>query len=335
VYVNTVGGNDSLIFDGRSMVTSETGALSFLAPGFEERLEVVDTARPGPELKLEVERYAELERALELGVRDYLLKCGFERVHVGLSGGIDSAVVAVLAARALGSDRVAAFSLPSRYTSVGSNSDARQVAETLGVSWLSVPIEGVFAASLSTLEPVFGDRPVDATEENLQARIRGLLLMAYSNKFHSLLLTTGNKSELATGYATLYGDMCGVLAVIGDVFKTEVYSLARSLNRDGEVIPAAIIAKAPSAELRPDQTDQDTLPPYELLDQILRLYLLDNLTSEAIVARGHDPALVSRVLTMVARAEFKRRQAPPVLKVSPRAFGTGRRIPIARHIYEA
>jgi NAD+ synthase (glutamine-hydrolysing) len=327
VYVNMVGGNDSLIFDGRSMVTSDTGALSFLADGFKEQLEVVDTARPGPGMELQIDRYDELQRALALGVRDYLAKCGFE--------GIDSALVAVLAARALGPDRVAAFSLPSRYTSAGSNSDARQLAETLGVSWVTVPIEDVFAASLSTLEPVFGGRPPDETEENLQARIRGMLLMAYANKFRSLLLTTGNKSELAAGYATLYGDMCGVLAVIGDVFKTEVYALARSVNRDGEVIPAAIIEKAPSAELRPNQTDQDTLPPYEVLDRILGLYLLENLTSEAIVARGYDRETVSSVLTMVARAEFKRRQAPPVLKVSPRAFGTGRRIPIARHIHEA
>jgi NAD+ synthase (glutamine-hydrolysing) len=227
------------------------------------------------------------------------------------------------------------FSLPSRYSSSASTEDARRLAENLGASWQLLPIEEVFAAGLSALAPLFADRAADATEENLQARIRGLLLMAYANKFHSLLLTTGNKSELATGYSTLYGDMCGVLAVIGDLFKTEVYALARSLNRGGEIIPASIISKAPSAELRPDQTDQDTLPPYELLDQVLQLYLLNNKTREEITAQGYDGGLVHEVLSMVAKAEFKRRQAPPVLKVSPRAFGTGRRIPIARHIYEA
>ncbi|MBN1837006.1 MAG: NAD+ synthase [Spirochaetales bacterium] len=335
VYVNMVGGNDSLIFDGRSLVTSPEGALSFLGQGFEEELTVVDTRRPGPALPLAVDRYEELERALELGIRDYLAKCGFERVHLGLSGGIDSAVVAVLAARALGPERVASFALPSRYSSASSGRDADRLAANLGVALHTLSIEGVFAAGLSTLAPLFGDRAPDVTEENLQARIRGLLLMAYANKFRSLLLTTGNKSELATGYSTLYGDMCGVLAVIGDLFKTEVYALAHSLNRNGELIPASIIDKAPSAELRPDQTDQDTLPPYDTLDGILSLYLLDNKTGEEITAAGYDGALVHQVLGMVAKAEFKRRQAPPVLKVSPRAFGTGRRIPIARRIYEA
>jgi NAD+ synthase (glutamine-hydrolysing) len=335
VYVNMVGGNDSLIFDGRSLATSPSGALSFLAEGFEEQLTVVDTRSSGSELTLAVDRYEELERALMLGISDYLDKCGFERVHLGLSGGIDSAVVALLAARALGPERVTAFSLPSRYSSTASRDDARRLAENLGVSWHTLPIEDVFSAGLSALAPLFGDRAPDSTEENLQARIRGLLLMAYANKFHSLLLATGNKSELATGYSTLYGDMCGVLAVIGDLFKTEVYALARSLNRGGEVIPASIISKAPSAELRPNQTDQDTLPPYEILDQILELYLLDNKGCEEITALGYESSLVHEVLSMVAKAEFKRRQAPPVLKVSPRAFGTGRRIPIARQIYEA
>ena len=335
VYVNMVGGNDSLIFDGRSMVTTGHGSLCFLGVGFEEQLSLVDTRHPGPDLDPEVDRYGELEGALELGIRDYLGKCGFERVHLGLSGGIDSAVVAVLAARALGPDKVTAFLLPSRYSSRGSAEDARLLIDALGLAWHTLSIEEMFAAGLSTLAPVFGDLPPDVTEENLQARIRGMLLMAYSNKRRSLLLTTGNKSELATGYSTLYGDMCGVLAVIGDLFKTEVYALAGSLNRGGEVIPASVLSKAPSAELRPDQTDQDTLPPYETLDRILELYLLENKSREEITAQGFDGALVHEVLSMVARAEFKRRQAPPVLKVSPRAFGTGRRIPIARHFYEA
>jgi NAD+ synthase (glutamine-hydrolysing) len=335
VYVNVVGGNDSLIFDGRSMVTSAEGKLVFLGKGFCEELAVVDTGEPGPEVHPQEDRYEELRQALVLGIRDYLAKTGFERVHLGLSGGIDSSLCAVLAVEAMGPERVTVFSLPSRYSTQGSRDDARRVAESLGLRLRTLPIEQVFEASLQTLAPTFGDLPADLAEENLQARIRGLLLMAYANKFHSLLLTTGNKSELATGYCTLYGDMCGVLAVIGDLFKTEVYELARHINRERAVIPEAVLQKAPSAELRHDQTDQDTLPAYELLDQVLAQYLLHGKTLEEITALGYDGALVKQVLTMVGRAEFKRRQAPPVLKVSPKAFGTGRRIPIARRIHEA
>ena len=335
VYVNMVGGNDSLIFDGRSLVTSADGDLNFLGAGFEEQLAFVDTKSLKSKIALEVNRYEELEQALVLGIRDYLDKCGFKRVHVGLSGGIDSSVVAVLATKAVGSENVTVFALPSRYSSESSRDDAQTLAENLGIKLHSLSIEEMFRAGLEILAPVFGDKPLDATEENLQARIRGLLLMAFSNKFHSLLLATGNKSELATGYCTLYGDMCGVLAVIGDLFKTEVYALARSLNREKQVIPESVLTKAPSAELRPDQTDQDSLPPYDLLDKILEQYLLQNKTFEEITALGYEAALVKSVLNMVGRAEFKRRQAPPVLKVSPRAFGTGRRIPIARTIHEA
>jgi NAD+ synthase (glutamine-hydrolysing) len=335
VYVNMVGGNDSLVFDGRSLVTSADGALSFIGAGFEEQLAFVDTGNLSVIPDFQVDRYVEIEQALVLGIRDYLSKCGFKRVHVGLSGGIDSSVVAVLAVRAVGADNVKLFALPSRYSSRGSWDDAELLAENLGVKLHSLSIEAVFQAGLQTLAPLFEGQAADATEENIQARIRGLLLMAYSNKFHSLLLTTGNKSELATGYCTLYGDMCGVLAVIGDLFKTEVYALARSLNRDKAVIPESVLTKAPSAELRPDQTDQDSLPPYDLLDQILNLYLLHSKTLEEITAAGFEEELVKNVLSMVGKAEFKRRQAPPVLKVSPRAFGTGRRIPIARAIHEA
>jgi len=335
VYVNMVGGNDSLIFDGRSLVTSAEGDLNFLGAGFEEQLAFVDTKSLKSKIALEVNRYEELEQALVLGIRDYLDKCGFKRVHVGLSGGIDSSVVAVLATKAVGSENVTVFALPSRYSSEGSRDDAQTLAENLGIQLHSLSIEEMFRAGLETLAPVFGDKPLDVTEENLQARIRGLLLMAFSNKFHSLLLATGNKSELATGYCTLYGDMCGVLAVIGDLFKTEVYALARSLNREKQVIPESVLTKVPSAELRPDQTDQDSLPPYDLLDQILEQYLLQNKTFEEITALGYKADLVKSVLNMVGKAEFKRRQAPPVLKVSPRAFGTGRRIPIARTIHEA
>jgi NAD+ synthase (glutamine-hydrolysing) len=334
VYVNMVGGNDSLVFDGRSLVTSSDGALSFIGAAFEEQLAFVDTGELTAIPDFHVDRYQEIEQALVLGIRDYLDKCGFRLVHVGLSGGIDSSVVAVLAERAVGADKVKLFALPSRYSSQGSRDDAELLAENLGVELLNLSIEEMFQAGIQTLAPVFKDQPADATEENLQARIRGLLLMAYSNKYHSLLLTTGNKSELATGYCTLYGDMCGVLAVIGDLFKTEVYALARSLNRQRIVIPETVLSKAPSAELRPDQTDQDSLPPYDLLDEILELYLLQSKTLEEITAAGYEQDLVKSVLTMVGRAEFKRRQAPPVIKVSPRAFGTGRRIPIARTIHE-
>jgi NAD+ synthase (glutamine-hydrolysing) len=276
-----------------------------------------------------------LEQALVLGIADYAAKCGFQRVHLGLSGGIDSSLVAALAAKAAGPERVTAFALPSRYSSPGSLADAETLVGNLGLRLEHLPIEGIFQASLTGLEGIFHGTSPDSTEENLQARIRGTLLMAYGNKFHSLLLATGNKSELATGYCTLYGDMCGGLAPIGDLLKTEVYALARSLNRDGQIIPETVFAKPPSAELKPDQTDQDTLPPYEELDRILTKYLLDNLTFERITAQGEDPETVRRVLSMVSRAEFKRRQAAPVLKVSPRAFGTGRRIPIARRLYEA
>ena len=343
VYVNMVGGNDSLVFDGQSLVTSNKGKLIFLGKGFEEELALVAVAGRGRssspggshdqvELKLRNDSYVELERALILGLRDYVKKCGFKRVHLGLSGGIDSAVVAVLAVRALGSKQVEVFALPSGYSSEGSIVDAGRLAANLGITLNQIPIEPLFKSFLRSLEDTFAGKEVDVTEENLQARIRGTLLMAYSNKFNSLLLATGNKSELATGYSTLYGDMCGGLAVIGDLLKTEVYGLARRMNRDKEIIPEDILTKPPSAELRPDQVDQDTLPPYELLDRILNLYLIDNLDVAGITEQELPVDLVNRVITLVERAEYKRRQAPPVIKVSARAFGTGRRIPIARTI---
>jgi NAD+ synthase (glutamine-hydrolysing) len=252
VYVNMVGGNDSLVFDGRSLVTSADGTLSFIAAGFEEQLAFVDTGNLNAIPDIEVDRYEEIEQALVMGIRDYLGKCGFKRVHVGLSGGIDSSVVAVLAVKAVGADNVRLFALPSRYSSQGSRDDARLLAEHLGVKLYSLSIEAMFQAGLQTLAPVFEGQSADSTEENLQARIRGLLLMAYSNKFHSLLLTTGNKSELATGYCTLYGDMCGVLAVIGDLFKTEVYALARSLNRERALIQESELTN--SSRIRPIRT---------------------------------------------------------------------------------
>ncbi len=330
VYVNMTGGNDSLIFDGQSLVTSSSGRLVFKAAAFAEELSVVDTGKDG-EVGLDGERYEELEGALVLGIRDYLEKTGFQRVHFGLSGGIDSALVATLAVKALGTRRVKAFALPSRYSSIESVEDAKTLAGNLGIELEVLPIEDVFKSYLDTLKRVFRGTEPDITEENLQARIRGTLLMAYSNKFNSLLLATGNKSELATGYCTLYGDMAGALAVIGDLLKTEVYEMARYINRNGEVIPESILTKPPSAELKPDQKDQDTLPPYEILDKIIDLYIVHNKSEEEIESEGFERELVGRVIGMIRRAEYKRRQAPPVLKVSPRAFGTGRRIPIAAY----
>jgi NAD+ synthase (glutamine-hydrolysing) len=333
VYVNTVGANDNIVFDGQSMATSRDGSLVFLGKAFEEELAVIDTEAARSEVALPSDQFAQIEGALVLGIRDYVRKCGFTRVHLGLSGGIDSALVAVLAVKALGPDNVAVFGLPSRYSSEGSVKDARELAENCGLSLQLLSIEDIFGSYLRALEPVFAGRKPDITEENIQARIRGTLLMAYSNKLNSLLLTTGNKSELATGYCTLYGDMSGGLAVIGDVLKTQVYGLARAINSRGPLIPDAIIDKAPSAELRFDQKDQDSLPPYDVLDAILEMYLVQNKSTADIAACGMDAALVQSVITMVEKAEYKRRQAPPVLKISPKAFGTGRRIPIARKFF--
>jgi NAD+ synthase (glutamine-hydrolysing) len=332
VYVNIVGANDNLIFDGQSMVTSPEGTLVHLGAAFEEELAFVDTQAACPEVPLPADRWAQIEGALVLGIRDYVRKCGFTRVHLGLSGGIDSALVAVLAVEALGPDKVEVFGLPSRYSSQGSVKDARELAANLGLTLKLLSIEDIFKAYLGALAPVFEGRPADIAEENIQARIRGTLLMAYSNKFNSLLLTTGNKSELAVGYCTLYGDMSGGLAVIGDLLKGQVYGLARSIQARTPLIPESIFTKAPSAELRPDQKDQDSLPPYDVLDAILEEYLVHNKSADLIAGNGFDPRLVRSVLRMVDAAEYKRRQAPPVLKVSPKAFGTGRRVPIARKL---
>jgi NAD+ synthase (glutamine-hydrolysing) len=334
VYVNLAGGNDSLLFDGQSMYVSKRGRLEALGKAFEEDVILIDTETKAEPVDLPAGKYHEIEQALVTGIRDYMAKCGFQRVHLGLSGGIDSGLVAVLATLAMGKENVKAFSLPSRYSSPGSVADARELAGRLGISLSVISIESVFPQYLTALQPLFNGREPDITEENIQARIRSTILMAYANKFDSVLLNTGNKSELATGYCTLYGDMCGSLAVIGDLFKTEVYELARDLNRRYQYIPEAILAKAPSAELKPDQTDQDTLPPYDLLDQILKAHLLDNLSVEALCKEGYERAVVEKVVMMVGKAEYKRRQAPPVLKVSERAFGMGRRMPIARHFFE-
>ncbi len=355
VYLNAVGANDSIVFDGRSFVVApatdaseaETRGdviLRAAAGAFGEELLYWDSEGEQEDLGTEaVQGENELdviENALVLGIRGYMEKCGFKKAHLGLSGGIDSALVAHLAVRAIGAENVRCFGLPSRFSSQGSVDDARALAANLGTPFDLLGIEDAFAAYLGTLAPLFGDRPFDLAEENLQARIRGTLLMAYSNKFDSMLLTTGNKSELAMGYCTLYGDMSGALAPIGDLFKVEVFALCRRINERSAaaggkpLIPEAILTKPPSAELRPNQTDQDSLPPYEDLDEVLRLYLIENLSRSEIVDRGWDGALATRIIRAVARAEYKRRQAPPVIKVSPRAFGMGRRMPIARHAYE-
>ena len=328
-YCNSVGGNDQLVFDGHSVAISGDGNRCRELAGFNEELAVLE--EPGaPFLPNHRDDLCELYHALVLGLRDYFRKCGFKSAVLGLSGGIDSALTAVLAVEALGKEHVTGAAMPGPYSSEGSVKDAFLLAETLGIKCLNLPITESYEVMKGGLSKVFEGRPEDATEENLQARLRGITMMALSNKFGSLLLTTGNKSELAVGYCTLYGDMCGGLAVISDLPKTLVYALSRWINRDREIIPASTIEKAPSAELRPDQKDQDTLPPYDELDAILSLYVEENLPVSAIVAQGHNEALVRRIAAMIDRNEYKREQAAPGLKVTGRAFGMGRRLPLAQ-----
>jgi NAD+ synthetase len=274
-------------------------------------------------------REAEALAALELGLRDYVRKCGFDSVVLGLSGGIDSALTAVIAARALGPERVLGVAMPTRYSSPGSLTDAEGLAKNLGIAYRVLPIDDIFESYLRGLAGEFAGLPEDVTEENIQARIRGAVLMALSNKLGHMLLATGNKSELAVGYCTLYGDMCGGLAVISDVPKTLVYDLARFVNRDAEVIPSATLTKPPSAELRPDQSDQDSLPPYDVLDHIIEAWVEDHRSVEEIIAEGLDPDVVAHVVRLITRSEHKRRQAAPGLKITAKAFGSGRRYPIA------
>lgn len=332
LFVNQVGGNDELVFDGFSSVVGPDGELAGLARGFEEDLLVVDlddlsaTRRETPPAGV-----ANLHDALVLGLRDYLRKCGFHSALVGLSGGVDSAVVAALAAAAVGPQNVLGVAMPSRFSGPESLADARALADTLGIDFRVIEIEPLHAAFERSLAPHFADRPADVTEENIQARVRGVLLMALSNKFGHLLLTTGNKSELAVGYCTLYGDMAGGLAVISDVPKTMVYQLAAHINaRAGrEIIPARTLTRAPTAELRPNQTDQDSLPPYDVLDAIVDRYEVRLESAEAIIAAGLEPGVVAQVLRLLHTSEYKRRQAAPGLKVTSRAFGFGRRMPIA------
>jgi len=331
VMVNQVGGNDSLVFDGTSIALAPDGRVCAQARSFEEDLVLFDTetlqgdlhAVTGPS---EDDKTAALLDALTLGTR----KCGFSRVVVGLSGGIDSALVAAIAVRALGAENVHGYGMPSAFSSQGSIDDSRQLAAHLGIGFDVLPIHGLYEKYLETLAPVFAGLKPDVTEENIQSRIRGALLMAVSNKRNALVLTTGNKSEMSTGYCTLYGDMVGALAVIGDVVKTQVYALCRYLNREQEIIPHAILDKPPSAELRPDQKDTDTLLPYDQLDPIVEAYVERYESAERIAASQNiDLATVRTVIRMIERAEYKRQQAAPVLKVTPKAFGLGRRFPIA------
>ncbi len=330
LYVNQVGGNDSLIFDGNSFYVNGKGDIIAMAKAFEEDLLVVDTQSDGPAVIPKEDTLEDIRRALVLGIRDYMRKCGFRDVVVGLSGGIDSALTAALAVEALGPGHVTGITMPSVYSSRGSVDDSIQLAENLGIRISTIPIVDLFDQYKKTLSGIFNGLPEDVTEENIQARIRGNLLMSVSNKFGCLLLTTGNKSELATGYCTLYGDMSGGLAVISDVPKTLVFKLAKHLNRDREIIPQATIEKPPSAELRENQTDQDSLPPYDILDQILECYVEKKMSLEEIVRLGFPAAVVADVLKKVNTNEYKRIQAAPGLKVTSKAFGIGRRVPIAQ-----
>jgi NAD+ synthetase len=327
---NQVGGNDSLIFDGSSFALDARGELIAQAASFEEDMLVLD---PFTSPLIQTPSTDDTEaayRALVLGTRDYVRKCGFRKALVGLSGGIDSALVAAIASEALGPENVIGIGMPSPYSSEGSINDSRRLAANLGIRFELIEISGLFREYIHALDPLFTGLAPDTTEENIQSRIRGNLLMALSNKFCALVLTTGNKSEMAVGYCTLYGDMVGALAVIGDLVKTRVYAVSRWLNRDREVIPWATLEKPPSAELRPDQRDTDSLPPYDVLDPIIEAYVERYETPERIAdERGFALGLVQQVVRLVERSEYKRQQAAPVLKVTSKSFGTGRRFPIA------
>jgi NAD+ synthetase len=346
--VNAIGANDELIFDGHSVALDAKGEILALGKGFAEDILLVDldsrsNRRESAQIKTQDElerthvrcyKFAEREQllfsALSLGIRDYVQKCGFKSVLLGLSGGIDSALIAVIAADALGPENVLGVAMPARYSSEGSLTDAEKLSKNLGIRYEVLPIEKTFQAVEAQLQKVFAGTKPNEAEENIQSRLRGVTLMALSNKFGGLVLTTGNKSEMAVGYCTLYGDMNGALAPIADVLKTDVYKIARWVNREREIIPSDSISKPPSAELRPGQKDQDSLPPYEILDAILDLYVVKNLGKAEIISRGFDAAVVNDAVNKINFSEYKRRQAAPGLKVSPRAFGMGRRIPVAQ-----
>jgi NAD+ synthase (glutamine-hydrolysing) len=340
VYCNAIGGNDELIFDGRSLVADADGHIVSRLAAFSDDLQVVEVNATAcataparvvsPAATPRQDTTSDIFSALVLGLRDYAEKSSFKRALIALSGGIDSAVVAVIAAHAFGAENVIGVSLPSSISSQHSRDDARILAQNLGLHFETISIAEAVSACETALGPIFADRPRDVTEENIQARVRGVLMMALSNKFSELLLTTGNKSEMAVGYCTLYGDMCGGLAVISDVFKTQVYELARWINREREIIPNNTIEKPPSAELRPGQVDQDSLPPYDMLDAILKGYVEQGLSRRDLVRQGFPEAVVNDIVRKVDLNEYKRKQAAPGLKITPLAFGVGRRIPIVQ-----
>lgn len=337
LYINQVGGNDDLIFDGASVSFNKKGELIARAKAFEEDILIIDPL--GPDLINNLRKGRTVNKypvgsevvfkALILGVRDYFKKCAFTKALIGLSGGIDSAVTTVIATYALGPKNVTAVLMPSPYTSPSSITDATKLANVLGITTMTIDIRSLMEDFNDSLQEAFKGFEKDVTEENIQSRIRGNLLMALSNKYKALVLSTGNKSELTVGYTTIYGDLSGGMAVIGDLLKTEVYRLAKWINRSGKIIPESIIQKAPSAELRPNQKDQDSLPPYEILDKIIYFHIEEQLGKDEIVKKGYNARLVENVLTLIRKAEYKRRQAPPALKVTPRAFGAGWRMPIA------
>jgi NAD+ synthase (glutamine-hydrolysing) len=334
VFVNQVGANDELVFDGRSIAVDRLGNAVTICPSFKEHVETIETGTGGSPDRYRPQDEIESARdALVLGIRDYMRKCGFKRAVLGLSGGIDSAVVAVLASEAIGPENVLGVAMPSRYSKEESTDYAKELASRIGIGFEIVPIDSIYQAYIDELNaPLKGTDKVDVTLENIQARIRGNILMAVSNKFGHLVLSTGNKSELAVGYSTLYGDMSGGLAVISDVPKTMVYKIAGLINLDREIIPRWIIDRPPSAELRPDQKDQDTLPPYEILDRIIHHYVDEGRSADEIAGLGLDPQTVKWAIKTIDRNEYKRRQAAPGLKITSKAFGTGRRMPIAAKV---
>ncbi|HHT9120683.1 MAG TPA: NAD+ synthase [Candidatus Hypogeohydataceae bacterium YC41] len=332
VYVNMVGGNDELIYEGGSCFIDNWGRIMGKAKDFEEDLLVLDLKAPLSEIKIEeVEPIESVYKSLVLGLRDYARKCGFKAAIMGLSGGIDSSIVACLSVAALGKENVTGVSMPSQFSSKGSVEDARKLTQNMGIPLKLISIQPIYERYMESFKDEFKGLPSGVAEENLQARIRGTILMTLSNKYGHLLVATGNKSELACGYCTLYGDLCGGFAVMADVPKTMVYQLAHYINREKEIIPKSSIEKVPSAELRPNQTDQDTLPPYPILDGILKAYIEEGRELEGIVSLGYGENLVRQVIEMVDRNEYKRKQSPPGLRITSKAFGSGRRMPIAQH----